>query len=259
MPQSTGRPASSRSPWSASTAGNPCRTVRWCAERAPACLPAPMTSILTRPLSTSPWKSVCGLTRFTTITPSASARSRDAQTGTPKALSPTDTTSIDETTSAPTLSAVTPRSRSTARCPSAVAPPWLPMHGATKGSPPASRTAATAARRTAGRSAMPLLPAVIPTRAPRVTSVCRPTRRNPLATSPGTSTDAPGGYSWSTSCRRGPSCLTLSSHTSSAASAAEPTTSHTNPKEAQACTVPNAATTPAAPSSAPSAVRTCQA
>jgi hypothetical protein len=38
--------------------------------------------------------------------------------------------------------------------------------------------------------------------------------------------------------------------------AVEPTTSPHNPKEAQACTVPNAATTPAAPSSALSAART---
>ena len=85
------------------------------------------------PLSTSPWKSVCGLTRFTTMTPSASAMSRATRTGPPKALSSMETTSIDETISAPAVSAVAPRPASTARCPSAVAPPWLPMQGAMKG------------------------------------------------------------------------------------------------------------------------------
>ena len=137
MPHRRGSPAIRSSPWSRSTAGNPLRTVRWCADWAPACLPAPMTSILTSPLSTSPWKSVCGLTRLTTMTPSASARSRAAQTGAPNALSPTLTTSMVETTSAPTVAGVTPRPSSTARCPAAVAPPWLPMQGTMKGSPPA--------------------------------------------------------------------------------------------------------------------------
>ncbi len=181
------------------------------AESAPACLPAPMTSILTRPLSTSPWKSVCGLTRFTTITPSASAASREVQTGPPNALWPTVTASMVETISAPTVSSVTPRPASTARCPAAVAPPWLPMQGTTKGSPPTSWTAATAAARTAGRSWIPLLPAVIATRAPDLTESLRPARSSPSATAAATFTVGLSGKRWSTSCRRGSSCLKLSS------------------------------------------------
>src|SRR6266849_5531390 len=46
---------------------------RRCTVAAPFCLPKPMASILERPLSTSPWKSVCALTRLTGST--ASARS----------------------------------------------------------------------------------------------------------------------------------------------------------------------------------------
>ena len=43
---------------------------KWIAS-APRRLPSPITAILMSPLSTGPWKSVCGLTRFTTSTASA--------------------------------------------------------------------------------------------------------------------------------------------------------------------------------------------
>ena len=204
MPQSTGSAASSRSPWSRSTAGKPWRMVWPWAESAPACLPAPMTSILTRPLSTSPWKSVCGLTRFDDdhavgLGSVAGGPDRAAE----GALADGDDVHGRDD-SAPTLSSVTPRPSSTARCPAAVAPPWLPMQGTTKGSPPASRTAATAAREDGRQVVDP--PAAGGDRDARAgpdgvaadrraPALPRPPPPRPPSRSPGSS--------WSTSCRRG--------------------------------------------------------
>ena len=67
--------------------------------------------------------------RFTTITPSASTRSRASQTGVPKRLSATATASMEETIGAPMVSSVTPNPARVSACPAAVAPPWLPMQG----------------------------------------------------------------------------------------------------------------------------------
>ena len=126
---------------------------------------------------------------------------------------------MDETIAAPTLSSVTPSFPSTARCPAAVAPPWLPMQGAMKGSPPAARTAATAARSTAGRSAMPLLPAVIPTRAPRVTRSVQTDALQPLRDlSRRRPPMPPGGTAGPRVAEGGSRASNWSSHTSSAAS-----------------------------------------
>ena len=68
--------------------------------------------------------------------------------------------------SAPTLSGVTPRLASISIWPGAVAPPWLPMAGKTKGSAPAARTSSTTARTMTGRLLMPRLPAPTATRMP---------------------------------------------------------------------------------------------
>ena len=105
------------------------------------------------------------------------------------------------------------------------------MHGAMKGSPPAARTAATAARSTAGRSAMPRLPAVIATRAPRVTDM-QTDALQPLAHLRGDVHDRPRGVQLVHELQKGPLVPhTVLSHVVGGI-AAEPTTSHTNPKEA---------------------------
>ena len=59
-------------------------------------------SIFMSPLSMGPTKSVCGLTRLTSTTPSASTAQRSRYRGMPSA-SPTDTTSMVARTGAPTL------------------------------------------------------------------------------------------------------------------------------------------------------------
>jgi hypothetical protein len=76
---------------------------------APCCLPSPIAIILARPDSTCPRKSVCGLTRPTGITTSASSWAiRSNQTGTPSSSVPSWTVSIDARIGQPTNASVTP-------------------------------------------------------------------------------------------------------------------------------------------------------
>jgi hypothetical protein len=63
-------------------------------------------------------------------------------------------------------SSVTPYSVSKIRCPSAVAPAWLPMAGTTNGRAPTSCNTAHAARTTSAMQSMPRLPQVTATGAP---------------------------------------------------------------------------------------------
>jgi hypothetical protein len=88
------------------------------------------------------------------------------KTGTPLAVSPISTTSIEERISAPTDSSVTPRLRRISTCPSAVAPPWLPIAGTIKGEAPASFRISTRERKIPSIPAIPRLPAVIATSDP---------------------------------------------------------------------------------------------
>jgi hypothetical protein len=68
-----------------------------------------MTDIFSRPLPTRRLsKSVCGFTRFTTMTASAARNAAPMTTFTPSALSPTSVTSIDASIGAPTSRSVTP-------------------------------------------------------------------------------------------------------------------------------------------------------
>src|SRR5215218_4396116 len=134
--------------------------------RAWACFPSPMADIFRRPLSISERKSVCCLLLPTTTTPSASEAMRSMKTGTPLSVSPISTTSIEDLIGAPTDSSVTPRLRRISTCPSAVAPPWLPIAGMTKGEAPASFKIRTSERKTLSIPATPRLPAVIATSAP---------------------------------------------------------------------------------------------
>src|SRR5918994_1053296 len=137
-----------------------------CRARAWACLPRPMEAIFRSPLSTPERKSVCCLILPTITTPSASEAMRSMYTGTPLSVSPISTTSIEERMDAPTDSSVTPRLRRISTCPSAVAPPWLPIDGTTNGEAPASFRIRTSERRTSSIPATPRLPAVIATSAP---------------------------------------------------------------------------------------------
>ena len=130
---------------------------------APRCLPRPTTAILQSPLSTSPSKSVWSLTRLTSRTASASSASSAAYTGRPVESLPTWSTASDDRISQPSRSGVIPSVASVSRCPSGVAPPWLPIAGKTNGSSPRDWSSETIASRTAGRSSMPRLPAVMPT------------------------------------------------------------------------------------------------
>ncbi len=69
---------------------------------APCCLPRPMAIIFMRPLSTSPVKSVCGLTRLIgTITSAPSRALRSTKTGTPGRTSPSSTVSMLDRISQP--------------------------------------------------------------------------------------------------------------------------------------------------------------
>ena len=133
---------------------------------APRWLPRPIAAILARPLSTGPWKSVCGFTRLTSSTPSAFAAIASWCTGVPSARRPSTTVSIVASTGHPIDSAVTPSPASISRCPSAVAPPCDPIAGTTKGSAPTSFSQSTAARTTVVRSRIPRLPTVTAILAP---------------------------------------------------------------------------------------------
>src|SRR5919199_1828322 len=132
-----------------------------CRARAAACLPRPIEDIFIRPLSISERKSVCFLILPTITTPSASWAMRSIKTGTPSFVSPSSTTSIEDRTSAPTDSSVMPRLARISTCPSAVAPPWLPIAGTMKGLAPASLSIRTSERSTPSMPEIPRLPAVI--------------------------------------------------------------------------------------------------
>ena len=109
-----------------------------------------MVSIFSRPLSYRPVNEVCGLIRFSRTMPSASKALRSKWIGRPNELVPRTTVSISERIGQPTAASVTPSSASSARWPSAVPPPWLPIAATTNGSNPSHRTASTAARAIAG-------------------------------------------------------------------------------------------------------------
>ena len=70
----------------------------------------------------------------------------------PSAVRATSTVSIVARISAPMASSVMPSVSSIARCPSAVAPPWLPIAGTTNGSAPSSRKPLMVPRSSATRS-----------------------------------------------------------------------------------------------------------
>src|SRR5205807_5213807 len=65
---------------------------------------------------------------------------------------------MDETTGAPTRASVTPSAARTSTCPSAVAPPWLPIPGNTNGRAPCRLRACTTAAAIRSISATPRLP-----------------------------------------------------------------------------------------------------
>ena len=84
----------------------------------------------------------------------------------------------------PTVSSVMPRLASSAVCPSAVPPPWLPMAGMMNGRAPRSRRNPPMDARIAGRLAIRRLPAVMPIRLP-VRSGQRSADRERRTSSPG--------------------------------------------------------------------------
>jgi len=127
---------------------------------APDCLPRPIDSILTRPLSLGARNALCGLMRLKRTMPSASKANLSMRTSMPLARRPSSTVSMLERIGQPTVCSVTPSWARTLICPSAVAPPWLPMAGTMKGRAPRSRTSRAMARTSAGRSASPRLPTV---------------------------------------------------------------------------------------------------
>ena len=166
---------------------------------APFCLPMPITIIFMSPLSQGPRKATCGLIRLTTTIPSASAANRSRCTGNPLAETPISTVSMLARMGAPTVSSVMPMPASMSRWPSAVAPPWLPMAGNRKGSPPALRISEAMVFRTSGRPVMPRLPAVMATRSPAFTRASAPPARSFATSSPATSA----------TCGRSKLCRTL--------------------------------------------------
>lgn len=133
-----------------------------------------MASIFTSPLSLAARKALCGLTRLKTMIPSASCARRSMRTDMPLSRRPTSTVSMLERIGQPALLSVTPSPASSAFWPSAVAPPWLPMAGTTKGSAPQARTRAAMAATRTGSSAMPRLPTLRATRMPGRTALARP-------------------------------------------------------------------------------------
>src|SRR4051794_18887154 len=88
----------------------------------------------------------------------------------PSGVAATCTVSIVARISAPIASSVMPSSSSMPRCPSAVAPPWLPIAGTTNGSAPRSRRPSMVPRRTSTRPVSPRLPAPTATVMPGDTS-----------------------------------------------------------------------------------------
>ena len=119
---------------------------------APWRLPRPIASILSRPLSYRPVNDVCGLIRLSRTMPSASKALRSKWIGRPKELVPRTTVSISERIGQPTASSVTPSSASSARWPSAVPPPWLPIAATTKGARPSAAKRPDRRRGRSGRS-----------------------------------------------------------------------------------------------------------
>ena len=177
---------------------------------APRCLPRPMAIILSRPLSTGPLKSVCGLTRLIGMMTSASSWAwRSMKTGIPP-TSPILTVSMLERISQPIVASRMPSDARTSSWPSAVAPPWLPMAGTTNTSAPAARTAVTAARVTSAIRSIPRLPTARQTRWPG--RIVPSTVANAARTASSTSAISPGRSAWWTSAQFGSwSCRNTSS------------------------------------------------
>ena len=99
-PPSTGHVSSTTRPLSGSMSRKPRVPNEW-TWSAPSRLPKPITSILSRPLSNRPRKSVCGFTRETVTTPSAARALRSHHTGWPHELVPTATASMSVSTGTP--------------------------------------------------------------------------------------------------------------------------------------------------------------
>ena len=78
--------------------------------------------------------------------------------------------------SQPMVASVMPYCSSTERCPSAVAPPWLPMAGKTNGRAPCALSQSTVARTMTAMLAMPRLPAPTATVSPRLMGRVAPAR-----------------------------------------------------------------------------------
>ena len=102
-----------------------------------------------------------------------------------------------------TEASVMPLLASTSICPAAVAPPWLPMPGTTKGCPPASRTAAATSRTATARFGMPRLLPVMAIRCPDRT----PARKGATSRRVAAATSGSRGRSklWRTRMRAGTS------------------------------------------------------
>ncbi len=126
----------------------------------------PMQSILRMPLSAGPMNLVWGLMRLMTRQWSAASASREKYSGTSPSTVPIRSTSMEETTGAPQLSAVTPSRCSTAAWPSAVAPPWLPMAGTISGCAPSALIRLQTARTMTPSWSIPRLPTPTATRSP---------------------------------------------------------------------------------------------
>ncbi len=135
---------------------------------APRCLPTPMAAIFIRPDSIGPTISVCALIRLHKINPSQASASEEKSTFSPS-TSPSSVTSRLEMISQPVVSGVKPMPSSICRCPSAVAPPWLPMAGMITAEAPFDFTQSASVRTISGIFAMPRLPTVIPIRCPGLT------------------------------------------------------------------------------------------
>ena len=106
---------------------------------APRCLPRPIAIILSRPLSTGPLKSVCGLTRLIgTMTSASSAAWRSDRRTRDRRPAPrrSSTVSMLDADLASDRRLGDPEADArTSSWPSAVAPPWLPIAGTTNGPP----------------------------------------------------------------------------------------------------------------------------
>src|SRR5262249_1046450 len=158
-----------------------------------------MTSILRSPLPIrSLVKSVCGLTRLMNSVRSASSAGRDTKTRMSFSVRPISMVSIEALIGAPADSSVIPKVARISFCPSAVAPPWLPIAGKMNGRAPSDLSFAIAAVTTVAIWSMPRLPTA--------TATDRPVR----STSEKTASSC-AAVSAPVSCRRWSSSLALTS------------------------------------------------